>query len=452
MAKKGKRRCDTLPILHPEAAGIDVGASELYVAVAADRDPQPVRSFPTFTRDLHSLADWLEQCGIRSVAMESTSVYWIPVYQILEARGLEVCLVNAQHVKNVPGRKTDVSDCQWLQYLHSVGLLRASFRPPGEICAIRSLWRHRSSLIQMAAEHVLHMQKALDQMNLQIHRVLNDITGVSGLKILDAILAGQRDPLTLARLCHGGVKSSEDTIAKSLEGDYRTEHLFALRQSLTAFRYYQQLVVEVDREIELHMGELNTAPTAEKTPPARTKARHYQKCRYEPKMFDLRAELYRIFGVDLTNVPGISAVTAQTILCEVGTDVSRFRNASAFASWLGLCPEKKISGGKVLFTKSRRVRSRVATALRMGAQSLHHAKDYLGEFFRRIVRKLGKPQAITATAHKLARIVFHMLSTKEPYNEGVFHSSEERTLRHAEMRLRKQAAYLGFHIVPVESR
>ena len=283
MAKKGKRRCDTLPILHPDAAGIDVGASELYVAVSADRDPEPVRSFPTFTRDLHALADWLEQCAIRSVAMESTSVYWIPVYQILEARGLEVCLVNAQHVKNVPGRKTDVSDCQWLQYLHSVGLLRASFRPPGEICAIRSLWRHRSSLIQMAAEHVLHVQKALDQMNLQIHRVLNDITGVSGLKILDAILAGQRDPLTLARLCHGGVKSSENTIAKSLEGDYRPEHLFALRQSLTAFRYYQQLVVEVDREIELHMGELKTAPTAEKTPPARTKTRPYQRCRYQQR-------------------------------------------------------------------------------------------------------------------------------------------------------------------------
>ena len=218
MAKKGNRRCDALPILHPDAAGIDVGASELYVAVSADRDPQPIRCFPTFTRDLHALADWLEKCGIHSVAMESTSVYWIPVYQILETRGLEVYLVNAQHVKNVPGRKTDVSDCQWLQYLHSVGLLRASFRPPGFICAIRSLWRHRSSLIQVAGEHVLHMQKALDQMNLQIHRVLNDITGISGLKILDAILAGERGPLTLARLCHGGVKSSEDTIAKSLEG------------------------------------------------------------------------------------------------------------------------------------------------------------------------------------------------------------------------------------------
>ena len=451
MAKKGKRRCDTLPVLHPDAAGIDVGASELFVAVSADRDPHPVRSFPTFTRDLHALADWLEQCGIHSVAMESTSVYWIPIYQILEARGLEVYLVNAQHVKNVPGRKTDVSDCQWLQYLHSVGLLRASFRPPGFICAIRSLWRHSSSLIQMAAEHVLHMQKALDQMNLQIHRVLNDITGVSGLKILDAILAGERDPLTLARLCHGGVKNSEDTIAKSLEGDYRPEHLFALRQSLAAYHYYQKLVLEVDQEIKHQLGELQTAPTAETTTPARTKASAYQRRRYEPKTFDLRGELYRIFGVDLTNVPGISAITAQTILCEIGTDVSRFRNASAFASWLGLCPEKKVSGGKVLFTKSRRVRSRVATALRMGAQSLHHAKDYLGEFFRRITRKLGRPQAITATAHKLARIVYHLLGTKEAYNEKVFHKCEADTIRRAEFRLRRQAAQLGFQIIPSEN-
>jgi hypothetical protein len=283
MAKRSKKRCEQLPILHPDAAGIDVSASELFVAVSADRDPQPVRSFPTFTRDLNALADWLQQCGIRSVAMESTSVYWIPVYQILESRGLEVCLVNAQHVKNVPGRKTDVSDCQWLQYLHSVGLLRASFRPPGFICAIRSLWRHRSSLIQMAAEHVLHMQKALDQMNLQIHRVLNDITGVSGLRILDAILAGEREPLTLARLCHGGVKSSEDTIAKSLEGDYRPEHLFALRQSLAAFHYYQQLVVEADQEIQRQLGTLDTATTAEPTVPKRTKASAYQRRRYEPK-------------------------------------------------------------------------------------------------------------------------------------------------------------------------
>jgi len=202
MATKHKRRVQDLPILHPDAAGIDIGSNEIFVAVPAERDPESVRSFPTFTRDLHGLADWLQQCRIKSVAMESTSVYWIPLYQILETRGFEVFLVNAQHVKNVPGRKTDVSDCQWLQYLHSVGLLRASFRPPGAICAIRSLWRHRGSLIQMAAEHVLHIQKALDQMNLQLHRVLSDITGLSGLRIVDAILAGERNPITLARLCH----------------------------------------------------------------------------------------------------------------------------------------------------------------------------------------------------------------------------------------------------------
>lgn len=246
MAKQSHRRYDQLPVPHPDAAGIDVGASDLFVAVSADRDPQLVRRFPTFTRDLHALADWLQQCGVRSVAMESTGVYWIPIYQILEARGLEVCLVNARHVKNVPGHKTDVSDCQWLQYLHSVGLLRASFRSPGAICAVRALWRHRSSLVQMAAEHTMHIQKVLDQMNPQVHCVLTEITGLSRLRILDAILAGERDPLTFARLCHKRVKSSESTVAKSLEGDYRPEYIFALRQSLAAYRYYQQLVLETD--------------------------------------------------------------------------------------------------------------------------------------------------------------------------------------------------------------
>jgi transposase len=247
------------------------------------------------------------------------------------------------------------------------------------------------------------------------------------------------------------VKSSEDVIAKSLEGDYRPEHLFALRQSLAAFRYYQQLVLEADREIQLQLAEMKTAATAQPTTPPPTKATAHYARHYEPRTFDLRGELYRVFGVDLTNVPGISALTAQTILREIGTDVSRFRNASAFASWLGLCPEKKISGGKVLFTKSRRVRSRVATALRMSAQSLHHAKDYLGEFFRRITRKLGRPQAITATAHKLARIVFHLLSTKEAYTESVFHKSEEETIRRAQYRLRRQAAQLGFLVIPAEN-
>lgn len=229
---KSKKRMEQMPVLHPDAAGVDIGADEIFVAVPPDRDTKPVRSFLTFTRDLNDLVDWLQHCGIRTVAMESTSVYWIPLFQLLEERGLDTCLVNAQYVRNVPGRKTDVSDCQWIQYLHSVGLLRASFRPAAEICAIRSLWRHRGSLIEMAAEHVLHIQKALDQMNLQIHRVLSDITGQSGQRILDAIVAGQREPVSLARLCDARVKSNHDTIAKALEGDYRTEHVFALRQSL----------------------------------------------------------------------------------------------------------------------------------------------------------------------------------------------------------------------------
>jgi len=288
MATKRKKRVQDLPVLHPDAAGIDVGASEIWVAVPADRDLEPVRSFETFTRNLNSLADWLQACGIRSVAMESTSVYWIPLHQILEGRGIQVYLVNAQYVKNVPGRKTDVSDCQWIQYLHSVGLLRASFRPPVVICAIRSLWRHRDSLIQMAAEHVMHMQKALDQMNLQVHRVLSDITGFSGLRIMDAILKGERDPVKLARLCHSRVKSSLDIVAKSLEGDYRSEHIFALRQSLAGYRYYQTLITEVDQEIERQLADLKTTAVGDSKPPKRTKKTPYQRNRHEPASFDLR--------------------------------------------------------------------------------------------------------------------------------------------------------------------
>jgi transposase len=248
--KRRKKSLESLRVLQPDAAGADIGAQEIFVAVPEDRDDDPVRSFPTFTRDLHAMADWLQRCGIRTIAMESTSVYWIPAHQILEERGIEVYLVNAHYLKNVPGRKSDASDCQWIQYLHSVGLLRGSFRPPAAICAIRSLWRHRESLIQMGADHVRHMQKALDQSNLQLHHVLSDITGVSGQRILDAILDGQRDPVQLAQLCHGGVKNSKETIAKALEGDYRPEHLFALKQALQGYRFYQKMVTEVDSEIQ----------------------------------------------------------------------------------------------------------------------------------------------------------------------------------------------------------
>lgn len=447
MPRKHRTKQEALPMLRPDAAGVDIGAEEIFVAVPADRDAEPVRRFATFTQDLNALADWLKQCKIATVAMESTSVYWIPLHQILESRGFEVYLVNAQYLRNVPGRKSDVADCQWIQYLHSTGLLRASFRPPAEICAVRSLWRHRESLIQMATQHTHHLQKALDQMNLHIHQVLSNITGWSGLRIVDAILAGDRDPVALAQLCDWRVRSSKETVAKALEGDYRPEHLFVLRHSLAGYRYYEKLVAEVDEEIKGLLKELPAVEGTDQGPPPGTKKRPLQKKHNDPA-FDLRGELYRITGVDLTDIPGINPVTAHTIISEIGTDVSRFRNASAFASWLGLCPEKQVSGGKVLYTKTRPVKNRVAIALRLGAHSLHHANNYLGEFFRRMRRKLGAPEAITATAHKLARILYHILRTREPYDETVFQRHDQQAINRAEDRLRKQAAKFGFCLVP----
>ena len=447
MAKAKARRKQMSAVLEPDAAGIDIGAEEIFVAVPPERDAESVRRFGTFTCELKELADWLQACGIRTVAMESTGVYWIPVFQTLEDRGFEVYLVNAHYLKSVPGRKSDASDCQWIQYLHSVGLLRASFRPPNEICAIRTLWRHRGSLLQMASEHTLHMQKALSQMNVQIHHVLSDITGFSGQAILDAILGGERDPVVLAKLCHKRVKSPREKVAKALEGDYRAEHLFTLKQSLEGYRFYQGLIAKLDLEIEKLMEDLPGACATETPLPPRTKHTAFQRQGNDPA-FDLRQQLYRIAGVDLTDIPGISAATAQVILTEIGPDLSRFRNASAFASWLGLCPEKRVSGGKTLSCRTRKVKNRAAIALRMGANSLCRAKGYFGDFFRRMRAKLGTASAITATAHKIARVLYHVLLTKNPFTETLFHHLDEQALKRAEARLRKQAASLGFQLLP----
>jgi len=408
--KKGKLQgLVPAPTIEPSAAGVDVGATEIYIAVPPDRDTQPVRRFQTFTEDLRAAADWLERCGIETVAMESTGVYWIPLFQMLESRGLKVCLVNARHVKNVPGRKTDVSDCQWLQYLHAVGLLRASFRPEQQVCAVRSLMRYRESLVEMAAVHLQHMQKALDQMNLQVHHVISDLSGTTGMAILDAILAGERNPRRLAALRDPRIKASPETIAKSLVGDYRREHLFTLGQSVTAYRQYQELMAACDVEIERMLGEFSDGGGPGAGPLAKPKDRH--KPRRNELKFDLRGHLYRIFGVDLTAVPGINALTAHTLLSEVGRDLSAFRNAAAFASWMGLCPDNRVSGGKVLSTHTRSVNNRTAKALRMAAQALHRSQSWLGQYYRRMRARLGAPKAITAAAHKLARIVFHLLTT-----------------------------------------
>ena len=449
MARKGKaRKTDgaVLPVMRPDAAGIDIGATEIFVAVPVDRDAECVRSFPTFTQDLYVLADWLKRCAIETVAMESTGVYWIPLFQILEDRGFEVCLVNARHVKNVPGRRTDVSDCQWLQFLHSVGLLRASYRPDQEVCAVGSLLRHRESLVQMGATHVNHMQKALDQMNLQLHHVISDITGLTGLAIIDAILDGERNPFTLAKLRHERIKASEEVIAKSLVGDYRTEHLFTLRQSLTAYRSYQQLIDDCDREIRRLLDTFQAPQT-----PADSNRQSESKKRPASADAGLRTELKRVFGVDLTKIPGIRTGIAQMLFGEIGPDFTKFRSASAFASWMGLCPDNDISGGKVLWAGTRKVKCRAATSLRMAAQSLHHSKSGLGDFYRRMRAKLGAPKAITAAAHKLARIIFHLVTTRQEFDDARFAADQLRYVKRQESKLRAKAHALGFQLIPLEN-
>lgn len=454
MAHKGKKTKPTpeeLPLVHPHAAGIDVGAEEHWVCVPADRDVEPIQKFSAFTCDLYRLADWLTTCRITTVVMESTGVYWIPLFQILEARGFEVALVNARHVKNVPGRpKTDRFDCRWLQKLHSYGLLAPSFRPPEHVCQLRSLLRHRDNLVQMLVKHIQHMQKALDQMNLHLHHVISDVTGVTGMRILRAIVAGERAPHTLAQYRDYRIKSSPETIAKALEGDYRSEHLFTLTQSLALYDFTQQQIADCDQEIERVLSTFETLvdPAAHPLPPPTTT--HRQPQRNEPA-FDLRTHLYRITGVDLTQVPGLQAPTIHVILAEVGLNMHKWPTDKHFASWLGLCPDNQISGGKVLATGSRRVQNRASRALRMAAQSLRTSPSYLGAFFRRMRSKLGPAKATTATAHKLAKIIYHMLKEQTPYRErsaeDYLHKDQERQLR----LLRKQAKSLGFTLVPQTS-
>src|SRR3989442_493022 len=454
MAHKGKKTKSTpedMPLVHPHAAGIDVGAEEHWVCVPADRDVQPIQKFSAFTCDLYRLADWLTACRITTVVMDSTGLYWIRLFQILEARGFEVAFVNARHVKNVPGRpKTDRFDCRWLQKLHTYGLLAPSFRPPEDICQLRSLLRHRENLIRMTVKHIQHMQKSLDQMNLHLHHVMSDITGVTGMRIIRAIVAGERDPRPLAQYRDSRIQSSADTIAKALEGDDRAEHVFTLTQSLALSDFTQQQIAACDQEIERVLATLDSQvdPDEHPLPPPTTTHRHPQ--RNEPA-FDLRTHLYRITGVDLTQVPGFQAPTIHIILAEVGLNMHKWPTDKHFASWLGLCPDNQISGGKVLATGSRRVQNRASRALRMAAQSLRTSPSYLGAFFRRMRSKLGPAKATTATAHKLAKIIYHMLKECTPYRERsaaeYLHKDQERKIQY----LRKQAKSLGFTLVPQTS-
>ena len=450
MAKAGeneKNGIESIQMIHSAAAGIDIGASEIYVAVSDNRSDNPVRRFDTFTEDLHKAARWLKECGIESVAMESTGVYWIPVFQILERYGFDVILVNARHVKNVPGRKTDVQDCQWLQYLHSVGLLNGSFRPAQEICEVRSLLRHRGNLVKSASSEVQRMQKSLTQMNLQIHNVISDITGVTGTKIIDAILAGERDPYKLADLSDPRIKADKETIAKSLTGDYRREHLFTLNQTVASYRHSLELIRQCDAEIESYLKEFE--PRVEIDEPSSPSS---DGSRRKPKgntpAFDVKGHMHRLPGTDLTEIDGVSDLTAHVFFAEVGPDLSKFKNVSHFCSWLGLCPNNRVSGGKILSSQTRPGSNRLAQALRLSANSLWHSKSFPGNYFRRMRARHGSPKAITATAHKLAGIIYHLVKEQKAFDETVFAEQEQAHEARLRKRLEKQAKSLGLQIVP----
>ena len=436
---------DAFEQINFNAAGLDIGADEIYVAVPKGRNEKSVRSFLTFTADLHQLANWLEDCEIETVAMESTGSYWVPIYEILESRGLEVYLVNARHIKNVSGRKTDVLDCQWIQQLHTYGLLRPSFRPSEQICAIRSLVRHRDMLIRYRSAHIQHMQKALNLMNLKLTNVLSDITGVTGMKIIRAIVAGEHNPEVLASYRNRQCKHNEAEIAKSLEGHYKREHLFELKQALELYDFYDEQLAACDAELEALYNEIETPDKPGTKPP---QLRRSKRRKNQPH-FDLSQSLYRMTGVDLTEVDGLDALTVQDILSEIGTDISAWPTEKHFASWLRLSPNNKVTGGKVKRRGTQPTQNRASNAFRLAAQSLARSNSALGAFYRRIRAKHGAPKAITATAHKLARIVYFMLKYRQPYRDpGAYYYDEQyraRTIRN----LRRKASKLGMRLEPV---
>jgi len=426
------------------AAGVDIGSERHLVAVPEGRDTVSVPEFGTFTVDLQALATWLKQCGLTTVAMESTGVYWIPLFEVLERQGFEVKLVDARHVKNVSGRKSDVLDCQWIQQLHTYGLLAGAFRPPDEVCVLRSYLRQRQMLIQTSSMHIQHMQKALQQMNLLLHNVVSDITGSTGMKIIKAILAGERDPQMLARNRDERCHNTTATIAKSLVGNYREEHLFALRQAVDLYETYQAKIADCNHAIIKQVEKQpdssdDDPPTPEKQVPAHLRIRDG---------VDVRDLLFKKSGVDLFAIPGLAADTLLILASEVGFDMTPWKTEKHFAAWLGVCPGTRKSGGKVLHNKTKRNPNRATQAFRMAAASLYRSQTALGAFYRRIKSRSGGQQAVTATAHKIARIYYAMLSQGTSYLELGQKAYEQRYKERRIDHLKVQAKSLGFQLVP----
>jgi len=453
--RKRKGMClEDRPLLEANAAGIDIGAREVFVAVSSDRDKNPVRVFATFTEDLNEMARWLVNCRITTVAMESTGVYWIPLYDVLEQYGIKPCLVDARNMKNVPGRRTDWHECQWLQYLHSVGLLRAAFRPEADVCAVRVLMRHCSDLAEMSHQHIQHMHKALTQMNLQIHHVISDITGLTGLAIVDAILDGQRDPVELAKLRDPHIRASEEMIRKSLVGNWRPEHLFTLRQARQMYQRYREQIRACEQEIETLVVRFQPRvdPAERPLPPDRKKRYRARKSKgaKQSTCFDTRMESYKLFGVDVTQIPGL-LLMALRLFSEVGRDMSRWPTAAHFVSWLALCPDNDLSGGRVLWTGRRRAKNPAGQLFRLAAHSLHHDETPLGDYLRRMKSKLGPAAATTATAHKIAIIFYTMVKNQAEYDLTCWSQRNAEREKRFEATLKRQAEARGYKLVRVEA-
>jgi len=445
--RKGVKMPQHLEHINKMAAGIDIGSKSHWVAVPEGCDEICVREFKSFTADLHELANWLEKCGIETVAMESTGVYWIPLFELLESRGFEVILVDARHVKNVSGRKTDILDCQWIQRLHTYGLLNGAFRPNEQVCALRSYLRQRSMLIERAASHIQHMQKALSQMNLQLHHVLSDITGETGMKIIRAIVAGERDPKILANFRDYRCKNPLEIIEKSLMGHYREEHVFALAQALELYDVYKNKIMACDARIEKQLSTFEDHAVDSKSELKNSTTRKSKSHCKNKLSFDAKSHLIRITGVDLTAVPGIEASSALKIVSEIGLDLSRWKSSKQFASWLGLCPGNKVSGGKRLGGKSKRTANYAASTLRIAACTLHQSESALGAFFRRLKSRLGAPKATTAAAHKLGIILFDMIKNGIEYNDLGQDYYENKYRERVIKNLSSRAKMLGFSLI-----
>lgn len=432
-----------LEVVHPKAAGIDVGNEEHYVAIPPSLDDDPVRRFDCFTEDLESMADWLVERGITTAVMQSTGVYWMALYDILEKRKINVFLVNARDTKNLPGRKTDVLECQWLLKLHVYGLLKNSFLPADQILTMRTYWRQRQQHIADASRCTQHIQKAFTQMNVQLANVLSDVCGFTGKSIIRAILKGERDPKELAKLRDPRVKVSQEVIAKSLHGNWREDLLFILKQEFESHQSFEEKIKQCDARLYEHMQLMEERAD----PKSLGECPRSKRPRGNVPDFDLRDQLYRIAGVDLTAIDGVNVLTAQTIIAEVGYDMSRFAEEGNFVSWLNLAPNNRISGGKVIGRDRRKVVNRAGQGLRQAASTLLRSQSYLGAQFRRLRAKLGSPKAVKAMAAKLARIIYRTLKFGQVY---VDRGSEayEQSYRQGQIKfLTKKAAELGLEIV-----